>query len=29
VLKNLSANPAVALTDTNLVFAHHTALAAG
>jgi len=25
VLKNLSANPAVALTETNLVFEHHTA----
>ncbi|MWB97489.1 Lrp/AsnC family transcriptional regulator [Agromyces seonyuensis] len=24
VLKNLSANPAVALTETNLVFDHHT-----
>ncbi|HEU5222318.1 MAG TPA: Lrp/AsnC family transcriptional regulator [Candidatus Lumbricidophila sp.] len=29
VLKNLSANPAVALTETNLVFEHHTALSAG
>ena len=29
VLKNLSANPAVALTKTNLVFEHHTALSAG
>lgn len=29
VLKNLSANPAVALTETNLVFSHHTALSAG
>jgi DNA-binding Lrp family transcriptional regulator len=29
VLKNLSTNPAVALTETNLVFEHHTALSAG
>ncbi|UOE45848.1 Lrp/AsnC family transcriptional regulator [Agromyces larvae] len=29
VLKNLSANPAVALTETNLVFEHHTALTPG
>ena len=29
VLKNLSANPAVALTETHLVFEHHTALSAG
>jgi len=29
VLKNLSANPAVALTETNLVFEHHTAHSAG
>ncbi|GAA1506822.1 DNA-binding Lrp family transcriptional regulator [Agromyces terreus] len=29
VLENLSANPAVALTETNLVFEHHTALSAG
>ena len=29
VLKNLSANPAVALTETNLVFEHHTAMPAG
>jgi hypothetical protein len=29
VLKNLSANPAVALTETNLVFEHHTANSAG
>lgn len=29
VLKNLSANPAVALTETNLVFEHHTAMSAG
>lgn len=29
VLKNLSANPAVALTETNLVFEHHTAQSAG
>ncbi|BDZ55730.1 Lrp/AsnC family transcriptional regulator [Agromyces marinus] len=29
VLKNLSANPAVALTETNLVFEHHTAGSAG
>ena len=29
VLKNLSANPAVALTETNLVFEHHTTLSAG
>ncbi|GAA1058336.1 AsnC family transcriptional regulator [Agromyces luteolus] len=29
VLKNLSANPAVALTETNLVFEHHTAESAG
>ncbi|MCI2959444.1 Lrp/AsnC family transcriptional regulator [Agromyces atrinae] len=29
VLDNLSANPAVALTETNLVFEHHTALSAG
>lgn len=29
VLKNLSANPAVALTETNLVFEHHSAGSAG
>lgn len=29
VLKNLSAHPAVSLTETNLVFDHHTALPAG
>lgn len=29
VLNNLSANPAVALTETNLVFEHHTARSAG
>ncbi|WP_353807180.1 Lrp/AsnC family transcriptional regulator [Agromyces sp. SYSU T00194] len=29
VLHNLSANPAVALTETNLVFEHHSALSAG